>query len=224
MMVFNKKDRHHGITIKISAILATILLFSSLTGCEYFWPGKGDNKVLLPIEVTAAKNEYFSQPVKLGTVERSRKMTMTNYGGTEFFFYTVQPSEYSLFKNGETGKLTIDTTLPDDPNHGKLIVYDAKVILTPVYPKDQYVVQITVKIDPSIVYDGVRAEFKILAEKKNNVIVIPLSAIRYYNQIAIVGVLINGTREDRVIKQGIIGDEMVEVLSGLSVGDNIVFQ
>ena len=199
-------------------------------GCEYFWPGKSGYEPVLAPEIIKSENEYYTEPVKRGTVEKSRKIfSAFSYlslesGDMELTLRsTVLSDEYTLFKLGEKGKITIDTTNPENSNYGKEIFYNAEVIEVPDDESQGFIIRITENYDENIIKEGTLAWFKIVEEKKENVIVIPTSAIRQYYMVTVVGVLNDGCREDREIKIGLYGDETVEVISGLEEGELVVF-
>lgn len=217
---------------KSTALFLTLLLLCAalFTGCEYFWPGKSGYTPVLAPEIIKSENEYYTEPVKRGTVEKSRKIFSTfsyqslDNGNKELnLSSTVLRNEYTLFKIGEKGEVVIDTTSPENPNYGKEIFYNAEVIAVPGRESQSFIIRITENYDKNIIKEGTLAWFKIVEEKKENVIVIPISALRQYYTINIVGVLIDGCREDREINTGIYGDESVEVISGLEEGELIVF-
>jgi len=215
----------------IGLFLTFIFLCAALfTGCEYFWPGKSGFAPVLAPEIIKSENEYYSEPVKRGTVEKSRKIFAAfsyqslDSGEKELILSsTVLSNEYTLFKLGEKGKIVIDTTNPENLNYGKEIFYNAEVIVVPGDESQGFIIRITENYDENIIKEGTLAWFKIAEEKKENVIVIPKSAIRQYYTKIIVGILKDSCREDREIKIGLYGDETVEVTSGLEEGELVVF-
>jgi hypothetical protein len=218
--------------IKSIGLLFTFLILCAAlsTGCEYFWPGKSGYAPVLAPEIIKSENEYYTEPVKRGTVEKSRKIFSTfsyqslDSGDKELTLSsTVLSDEYTLFKLGEKGEIVIDTTNPENSNFGKEIFYSAEVIAVPDDRSQGFIIKITENYDENIIKEGTLAWFKIVEEKKENVIVIPESAIRQYYTVCIVGVLKDGCREDREIKIGLYGDDTVEVISGLEEGELVVF-
>ena len=139
------------------------------------------------------------------------------------FACAVPADQYQLFKTGEKGEIVIDTSRPDDPNHGRDIKYGGEVISVPAAGGGEFICRITSDYDPGIVKNDTAATFKIVSEKKDNVIAIPKSAVQFFGNKAIAGVMVNGCRVDREIQVGLTGDSTLEVIKGLSVGEVIAF-
>ncbi len=205
--------------------LILVAIFSVLSGCNYFWPSKSANKVVLPPKVIVAASNYNTEQVQYREVVKSRYiLSRFRENNGDIVFSGVPSIETTSFDIGETGKIIIDTSIPYDNNYGKTIEYNAKVISTPTTKSlKTYIIKITDKYDNSIVKNGTLATFKIINNKKENVIAVLNPAIKYYNNETIVGVLVNGVKQDRTVKIGLVGDEYSEILSGLSVGELVIF-
>ncbi len=66
------------------------------------------------------------------------------------------------------------------------------------------------------------ADVVIETAKKEDVLVIPRGALENKNEKKIVKVLENGQVKEREVETGLEGDQLVEILSGLSEGDQVV--
>lgn len=151
-------------------------------------------------------------------------------------FYLACPvaeDQYGLFSSGEKGMIIIDTSNPEDPNHGKDIRYNGVVVNVPkpepteanviqFQGSNNYLFKISDDYDINSVKVGTMATFKIVTDQKKNVINIPSSAVRYFASRSLVGVIENGFKVDRQITIGFIGDDNLEVLKGLEVGDVVI--
>ena len=68
---------------------------------------------------------------------------------------------------------------------------------------------------------GMTADVIIQTLKKENVLVVPRSALKIEGGITKVRVNANGKIEERQIKTGLFGEDYVEVISGISEGEKV---
>ena len=113
---------------------------------------------------------------------------------------------------------------PDKAFKGKVILIDPaeKLVSDVVY----YEVKIDFENPPQGIKSGMTADITIKTAQKNNVISIPDGALKKKYNKEYVEILVNGKKiEEREIKIGLEGsDGMVEVISGLKEGEQVVIR
>ncbi|MHB1485787.1 MAG: hypothetical protein ACYCYI_14180 [Saccharofermentanales bacterium] len=216
-------------------LLSMIFILISTSGCAYFWPYGNENKIVLPPKIADSPFSYITQSVVKGTVRKFRVVssTFTSFNnstnpatkldGLYFICFVVTSDQPYLYKQNEKGTIILDNTIPKTPQFGKNIIYDAKVF--DVSYNDAltvYTIKIIGDYDKNYIKEGTLASFQILDEEKDDVIMIPRSAVKSYLSRNYVGLLKNGAREDTMITIGLYGTDSVEVLDGLSVGDIVI--
>ncbi len=112
---------------------------------------------------------------------------------------------------------------PDDIFPGRVISIDPaeKLIEGVVY----YKVVIVFEETPERVRSGMTADLIIKVDWKENVLVIPEDAIQKKNGQQIVKIFENGIVKEKEIKTGLLGsDDMIEVISGLEEGEEVIIE
>lgn len=74
------------------------------------------------------------------------------------------------------------------------------------------------------VKQGMSASVSIIIEAKQNILTVPISAVKTTDGGSYVEVLVNEQIEKKVVTTGISDDTTIEIVSGLSVGDSIITQ
>ena len=59
-------------------------------------------------------------------------------------------------------------------------------------------------------------------DKVENVLRVPLRAVKQKNGVKIVVVLVNGLPQEKTVTTGLRGDEYMEILSGLNEGEDVI--
>jgi len=134
---------------------------------------------------------------------------------------TVVEEDFSYVIPGQNVSLFFDAQ-PEAEVYGKV----ARIIPKrtggdrPLYP-----VYITVDNPPAGLVAGMTTDASIIIDNRTNVLVLPKAVVRARSDgTAQVYVWVNGKRETREIRIGLIGDLSVEVLEGLQEGDEVVAQ
>ncbi len=112
---------------------------------------------------------------------------------------------------------------PDDIFPGRVISIDPaeKLIEEVVY----YKVVIVFEETPERVRSGMTADLIIKVDYRENVLVIPEDAIQKKNGQEIVKIFENGVVEEKEIQTGLLGsDDMIEVISGLEEGEQVIIE
>lgn len=112
--------------------------------------------------------------------------------------------------------------LPDKVLEGRVVSIDPaeKLIGGVVY----YKVTIDFETQKEGLKPGMTADVVIESNKKENVLVVPKNALKKIDGKKIVKVFENGQIKEREIEVGLVGDEYIEVTSGLSEGEEIVIE
>jgi len=71
---------------------------------------------------------------------------------------------------------------------------------------------------------GMSVNAEIIIESKENIIIIPLSAVKTVKNISYVQVFVNNVSQKQSVELGISNDIMVEVIKGIKQGDEIITQ
>ncbi len=85
-----------------------------------------------------------------------------------------------------------------------------------------YPVYVDVDVTENLLYPTMTARVAINIGERKNVLVVPLSAVKEEKGQQYVGIMTNGKSEKASVTLGLSDDEQVEIVSGLSEGDNIV--
>lgn len=206
--------------ITIIAFLVTVLF----TGCNYFWPDNGGNKVVLAPTVFTAKYNYYTEPIKLGNVIKTNKIDMRYDNSTSMFTAYLNNTQLSLYKKGDKGIISIYISDTKDPYYDKYYNYQGQVLATPDLTKPFLNVELFGEYDKATLASVRSGTFTLIAARKDNVIAIPNVSIKEYHQKMIVGVLENGIHVDKEVTIGLVGDETTEIKSGLAVGEALIFK
>jgi len=87
-----------------------------------------------------------------------------------------------------------------------------------------YGVKIVFDVQDERIKPGMSLSVNIITDSKSDVLVAPLSAIKTGANGSYVEVLVNGQPEQKTVTTGLSNDTMVEIISGLEVGDQIITQ
>ncbi|MDP3899945.1 MAG: efflux RND transporter periplasmic adaptor subunit [bacterium] len=148
----------------------------------------------------------------------------------------------AVFEMIGNNRLEIEVDIPESDitklsvNQGADITLDAFtdervfpgtiVFIDPAETVIQDVVYYQVKAQFNENYDevkpGMTANVTIYTDRKDNVLFVPLRAVKSRNGDKYVEVLRNGEVIEKIITTGLRGDEGVEVISGLSEGDDVI--
>lgn len=147
-------------------------------------------------------------------------MTLSNPRALEALV-TVVEEDYSLIQPGLPVQLYFDAQ-PDAQVVGRVkSIVPARTSNT----QPQYPVYVTIDDLPDRLAAGMTVDSSIIVAEKKNVLVLPKPLVRARTDgTATVQVWANGRKENREIKIGLIGDQNVEIVSGLQEGEQVVGQ
>lgn len=122
-------------------------------------------------------------------------------------------------KVGESAEMTLDALT------GK--TYKAQVLtISPVGTVSSGVVNypVTLQITDSdgAIMPGMTANLSIETERRDNVLIIPLRAVKTQGTLKIVTVLVDGKTTPKTVKTGLSNDTSIEITQGLQEGDVVV--
>ncbi len=168
--------------------------------------------------------------VEAGTIVTSGKSSSAGTGaGTSivelgdlsrmFVLASVDETDIAQVRIGQRVNINIDA-YPDQVFQGKVTKIDPQTVV------DQNVTTIPVTVEifnPDVrMKPGMNATCNFIAERKDNVLVVPSEAIKDQDGHYSVTVLSQGKQIHRRVKIGIAGDETTEIVRGLKEGDKVV--
>lgn len=155
---------------------------------------------------TGVIKESFSRVMSLDMIIQSR----------------VPESDVVKIKLGQHAKITFDALSEEDVFDGEIIEIDpaSTTIQDVVY----YNIKLKLNNNDSRVKPGMSVNIDIAAAEKDNVVMVPMRAIKTENEKKYVEVLqFDNTTKKMFIETGLQGDEgMIEVKSGLNGGEKVV--
>lgn len=134
----------------------------------------------------------------------------------------VDESDIGQVKDGQTVEFTVDS-YPDVTFFGKvsLISSKAETSNNVIY----YKVYVDVDDSKGKLFPGMTSRVNIITEEHINVMTLPLSAVREHKgQSYVQKILPNGSTEDVDVSVGLRGDDRLEILSGLSLDEEVALK
>lgn len=131
------------------------------------------------------------------------------------------------YGGGELQKLKIGmdvrVALSGDEVNGKIVslgTIDAKTN----YGADKTVPVARIKLDklPKGAKFGLQAQIFVDLFKKDNVVTIPKTALRYFDKTPYVKVMDNGTKIEKFVTVGVENNDVVEIVDGLKAGEEVI--
>lgn len=135
---------------------------------------------------------------------------------------SISEADIALVNRDDAVEFTFDAFGPGEIFHGKVDFVDpAETVISDVV---YYQVKIVFDASDERIKTGMTANVDIAADQKQSVVLVPQRAVSYREGVSFIKVLVNENfAEDRIVKTGLRGDSgMVEVVSGVSEGENVV--
>lgn len=175
-------------------------LFSPISGIVSFVHGKvGEN---ISVSETALKSFITIQSDKL-IVEAN-----------------VPETDIVKVKNGDHVAMTLDALDFTEKLEGEVIEVDtAETVLQGVI---YYQIKTAFDVQDERIKSGMTVNLEIETDRKSDVLMIPIRALKYEDSIKYVDVLNNGIPKKTTITTGIENDQYAQVLSGLVEGDKVI--
>lgn len=145
-------------------------------------------------------------------------LTLVNDGSFEIDA-NVSELDVQKIKIGQEAKIS----LLENPGEKYLArISEVDPAQTDVNGVSNYHVVLQFASAPSSLRSGMSADISVIAGDKNNVLVVPKSAVFQENNRQFVYVANGNAREKKEVETGIYGADQVEIISGISEGDNIL--
>jgi len=132
----------------------------------------------------------------------------------------ISEVDIAKVKIGDEVSITFDALGPDQEFVGKIVEIDPAQ--TEVSGVIYYKVTAMFTADAQIIKPGMTANLDILTAKKENVLMIPFQALKEESTRKYVQIVEDGKLKDIDIEIGLKGDVNIEVLKGLSEGQQVV--
>ncbi len=159
--------------------------------------------------------------IKKGDLIASNQIIGTIITNQKIANISLNEIDVAQVKGGQTAILTFDA-FPDLKVKGKIIE------ISTVGKEEQGVISYDVKIsfenDNKEIKPGMSVNAEIIVDRKENVLLLPNSAIKSDGMGKYVEVIKNHEIKKRYIKTGISNDEFTEILEGLNEGEVIIIR
>ncbi len=183
-----------------------------------------DTNIYSPVDGIVLKRFANVGDATFVNTARSASILVVAEEGDLIIRSNIPESDIAKIKTGQKVRTTFDALVPDETFEGLVFEIDpaATVIQDVVY----YQIKIKLeKIDERLMA-GMSASIDIATAEKENVLMIPLRAVKAENGRKFVEVLAdekNNIIEKKYIETGLEGDEgLVEIKSGLKEGEKVV--
>jgi macrolide-specific efflux system membrane fusion protein len=132
---------------------------------------------------------------------------------------SVAEIDVSKIKAGQDATVTINA-LPDSPVQAKVAAID----LTPTASNNivQFGVSLSLVQPPAGLRPGQSSSISIIVARADNALAVPSAAVRTIGGQNAVTVLTNGQQETRQVEVGVRSEALVQIVSGLNDGDQVV--
>ncbi len=149
----------------------------------------------------------------------SYRVAVIRIEGTPIASFNLSELDVPVVKPGQKATITLDS-LPDKTFTGKVVSVDRLGTTTNGVTNYPVIVQFDTSSEE--VLPNMAASVNIIIETKDNVLIVPSSAIQKQNGQNIVAVLENGKERQRQVEVGISSETQTEIISGLSEGEVVI--
>jgi multidrug efflux pump subunit AcrA (membrane-fusion protein) len=149
----------------------------------------------------------------------SQRVAVIRTEGTPIASFNLSELDVPVVKPGQKATIKLDS-LPDKTFTGKVVSVDR--LGTTSNGVTNYPVIIQFVTSSQEVLPNMAASVNIIIEAKDNVLLVPSSAIQKQNGQNIVTVLENGKERQKQVEVGIFSDTQTEIISGLSQGEVVI--
>jgi macrolide-specific efflux system membrane fusion protein len=169
--------------------------------------------------VTIAEGMNIGAAETASGARANQRIATIGTKGLPIATFNVSEIDVSLVKPGQKATITIDS-LPDITFTGKVVSVDR--VGTATSGVVNYPVIIKFDTGSDQILPNMTASVSIIIESKNDVLLVPSSAVQTQAGQSTVKVLRNGQQETVSVKIGLISDTQTEIVSGLSEGDTVI--
>lgn len=139
--------------------------------------------------------------------------------GTPIVQVNVTEIDINSIKIGQTVELTLNS-ITNKPLSAKVIAIDK--VGTSQSGVANYPVTIKLDKESEKVLPNMNVDAKIITEQKDNVVYVPISAVKTMRNKSTVTIDQNGNQTEKEVTTGLSNGENIEITSGLSEGDTVV--
>jgi len=149
----------------------------------------------------------------------SQRVAVIRTEGTPIASFNLSELDVPVVKSGQKATITFDS-LPDKTFTGKVVSVDRLGTATNGVTNYPVIVQFDASSEE--VLPNMAVSVNIIIETKDNVLIVPSSAIQKQNGQNVVTVLENGKERQRQVEVGISSETQTEIISGLSEGEVVI--
>jgi len=149
----------------------------------------------------------------------SQRVAVIRTEGTPIASFNLSELDVPVVKPGQKATIKLDS-LPEKTFTGKVMSVDRLGTTSSGVTNYPVIVQFDTESDE--VLPNMAALVNIIIETKDNVLLVPSSAIQKQNGQNIVTVLENGKERQKQVEVGISSDTQTEIISGLSEGEVVI--
>ncbi len=168
----------------------------------------------IPGTVTAIEKE-------VGETVQANSLVVSMVGQGNFQVEAnISETEIAKVKINDEVRMTLDALGPDEEFAGKIIEIDpAETVISGVI---YYQITSVFNVEDERIKPGMTVNLEIKTDKKENVLAVPYFVVKERNGGKYVEVLKNNRKEEREIKTGLEGENMIEVTEGLEENEEII--
>lgn len=153
------------------------------------------------------------------TTTTGQKIGSIKTGANPMVTINLTEIDVPKVKTGNKATITLDA-FPDKTYTGKVISIDT--VGTVSSGVTSYPVTIAMDLGVVEIYPNMAASASIITDTKDDVIILPSSAIQTQNGQSSVKILKNGQILEAMVETGLSSDTQVEIVSGVAEGDTVI--
>jgi RND family efflux transporter MFP subunit len=169
--------------------------------------------------VTIAEGMNIGAAETASGARANQRIATIGTKGLPIATFNISEIDVSLVKPGQKAIITIDS-LPDITFTGKVVSVDRVGSATSGVVSYPVIIKFDTGSDQ--ILPNMTASVSIIIESKNDVLLVPSSAVQTQAGQSTVRVLKNGQQETVAVEIGLISDTQTEIVSGLAEGDEVV--
>lgn len=175
--------------------------------------------ITAPTSGTIISLSYASGMVIESSSTASQRVAVIRVEGTPIASFNLSELDVPVVKPGKKATITLDG-LPEKTFTGMVVSVDRLGIAS--NGVTNYPALIQFDTAPEEVLPNMSASANIIIETKNNVLLVPSSAIQKQGGQTLVRVLENGKERAKPVEVGISSETKTEIISGLNEGETVI--
>lgn len=171
------------------------------------------------------KSVTIAEGMNIGTSETSsgsranQRIATIGTQGLPNASFNISEIDVSKIEPGQKATITLDS-ITDKTFTGKVVSVDRVGSVSSNVTQYPVIIQFDTTSDQ--ILPNMAATANIIVETKSDVLMAPTSAVNYSGETATVKVMKDGVETTQSVEVGISSDTMIEIISGLSEGDEVV--